>query len=188
MRPRSRRAGAGHEPRPFDGSHAPSPLRAALGRFATGVTIVTCRDAAGVAAGLTVNSFSALSLEPPLVLWSLRVESPSLPSFRAARHFAVNVLAEDQLDLARRFATGSAHKFDAGRWSPGQTGAPVLAGALAVLECERESRTSRATTCSSSARCITSPRMQGLHCCSRPVAIGAWATRCRDNPGDRRVT
>lgn len=124
---------------PFDGSHAPSPLRAALGRFATGVTIVTCSDAAGVAAGLTVNSFSALSLEPPLVLWSLRVESPSLPSFRAARHFAVNVLAEDQLDLARRFATGSAHKFDAGRWSPGQTGAPVLAGGLAVLECERES-------------------------------------------------
>jgi flavin reductase (DIM6/NTAB) family NADH-FMN oxidoreductase RutF len=124
---------------PFDGSHAPSPLRTALGRFTTGVTIVTCSDAAGVAAGLTVNSFSALSLEPPLVLWSLRIESPSLPSFRAARHFAVNVLAEHQLDLSRRFATGSTHKFDAGRWSAGHTGAPVLAGALAVLECAMES-------------------------------------------------
>lgn len=124
---------------PFDGSGAPSPLRSALGRFATGVTIVTCQDGAGVAVGLTVNSFSALSLEPPLVLWSLRIESPSLPSFRAAKHFAVNVLAEHQLELSRRFATGSAQKFEAGRWTVGQTGAPVLSGAVAVLECATES-------------------------------------------------
>jgi len=124
---------------PFDGSGACSPLRSALGRFATGVTIVTCTDAAGVAVGLTVNSFSALSLEPPLVLWSLRVESPSLPSFGAARHFAVNVLAEHQLELSRRFAAGSADKFDAGRWTVGQTGAPVLSGAVAVLECATQS-------------------------------------------------
>jgi 4-hydroxyphenylacetate 3-hydroxylase, reductase component len=123
---------------PFDGSGASSLLRSALGRFATGVTIVTCTDTAGAAVGLTVNSFSALSLEPPLVLWSLRVESPSLPSFRAARHFAVNVLAEHQLDLSRRFAAGATDRFDAGRWTEGQTGAPVLSGALAVLECSTQ--------------------------------------------------
>lgn len=124
---------------PFDGSGASSPLRSALGRFATGVTIVTCSDATGTSVGLTVNSFAALSLEPPLVLWSLRIESPSLPSFRAAGHFAVNVLAEHQLDLSRRFATTSVHKFDAGRWTTGQSGAPVLTGALAILECATES-------------------------------------------------
>jgi 4-hydroxyphenylacetate 3-hydroxylase, reductase component len=120
---------------PFDGSAASSALRSALGRFATGVTIVTCSDGAGAPVGLTVNSFSALSLEPPLVLWSLRVESPSLPSFRAARHFAVNVLAEAQVELSRRFASPSTHRFELGRWSAGHTGAPVLAGAVAVFEC-----------------------------------------------------
>ena len=122
----------------------PSPqlLRGALGRFATGVSIITCLDTAGVRVGLTANSFSALSLDPPLVLWSLRKVSPSLPAFEAAGHFAVNVLAETQVELSRRFASPQAGqgKFDEGIWSVGLGGAPVLAGCAAVFECEVASR------------------------------------------------
>lgn len=115
----------------------PRALRTVLGRFATGVTIVTCRDEAGTPVGLTANSFSALSLEPPLVLWSLRRESPLLAAFCTAPHFAVNVLAESQVDLSRRFASAAQDKFAEGAWGDGLGGAPVLSGATAVLECER---------------------------------------------------
>lgn len=120
---------------PFEGSSASAALRSSLGRFATGVTIVTCADASGARSGLTVNSFSALSLEPPLVSWALRVESPSLAAFESAGHFAVNVLAEGQLELSKRFAAHEGEKFAVGRWHAGRHGAPVLAGALAVFEC-----------------------------------------------------
>jgi len=114
----------------------PAALRAALGRFATGVTIVTCVDAAGVPVGLTANSFNALSLQPPLVLWSLRQSSPSLAAFTAASCFVVNVLSEAQVDLSRRFASPVADKFADGPWSRGEGGVPVLIGAAAVFECE----------------------------------------------------
>lgn len=126
-------------PDPLEPAAAVSPraLRGVLGRFATGVTIVTCVDGAGQRIGLTANSFNALSLEPPLVLWSLRCSSPSLGAFRAARHFAINILAESQVELSRRFASAVADKFGDGLWSAGLGGAPVLAGAAAVLECER---------------------------------------------------
>ena len=112
-------------------------LRQVLGRFATGVAIVTCRDAGGQAVGLTCKSFNALSLDPPLVLWSLRKASPSLQAFMTGRHFAVNILAEAQVDLSRRFASRQADKFAAGQWVDGRGGAPLLGGAAAVLECER---------------------------------------------------
>jgi flavin reductase (DIM6/NTAB) family NADH-FMN oxidoreductase RutF len=114
-------------------------LRAALGRFATGVTIVSCRAADGSPIGLTANSFNALSLQPPLILWSLRNVSPNLDSFVAAPHFAVNVLAENQVDLSRRFASPVPDKFAEGLWSEGLGGAPVLAGCAAVFECEQVS-------------------------------------------------
>ena len=114
---------------------APKALRQALGRFATGVTIITCRAADGAPVGLTANSFSALSLDPPLVLWSLRLASPSLPAFQAASHFAVNVLADSQVDLSRRFASPEPDKFAEGAWLPGLGDAPVLAGCAAVFEC-----------------------------------------------------
>jgi len=114
-------------------------LRAALGRFATGVTIVSCRAADGTPVGLTANSFNSLSLQPPLVLWSLRSASPNLDDFVAASHFAVNVLAENQVDLSRRFASPIADKFAEGSWTPGLGGAPVLAGCAAVFQCERVS-------------------------------------------------
>lgn len=111
-------------------------LRAALGRFATGVTIVTCLDAAGEPVGLTANSFNALSLQPPLVLWSLRRSSPSLVAFASASRFVVNVLSEAQVDLSRRFASPLPDKFVDGPWSHGEGGVPVLIGAAAVFECE----------------------------------------------------
>jgi 3-hydroxy-9,10-secoandrosta-1,3,5(10)-triene-9,17-dione monooxygenase reductase component len=132
-------------PQTLDATTAPEPLtpqvlRAALGRFATGVTIITCRDAAGQPVGLTANSFASLSLDPPLVLWSLRRVSSSLAAFEGARHFAVNVLAETQVELSRRFASSLAGKFNEGPWADGLGGAPVLAGCAAVFECASEAR------------------------------------------------
>jgi flavin reductase (DIM6/NTAB) family NADH-FMN oxidoreductase RutF len=117
----------------------PDELRQALGRFVTGVTIVTCRDGNGAPVGLTANSFNALSLEPPLVLWSLRQASSTIDAFTSASHFAINVLAADQVDLSRRFARPSSAKFDEGEWTDGQGGAPLLAGCVAVFECRRRS-------------------------------------------------
>ncbi len=114
-------------------------LRAALGRFATGVTIISCRADDGSLVGLTANSFNALSLEPPLILWSLRSASPTLDAFLAAPYFAVNVLAENQVELSRRFASPALDKFVEGPWAEGLGGAPVLAGCAAVFECEQVS-------------------------------------------------
>ncbi len=115
---------------------APRVLRSALGRFATGVTIITCLDGAtGERVGLTANSFSALSLEPPLVLWSLRHGSTIVDVFRHSANFAVNVLAESQVDLSRRFASRVVDKFADGAWSEGIAGVPVLTGSAAVFEC-----------------------------------------------------
>lgn len=110
-------------------------LRNALGRFTTGVTIATCRDALAQPVGLTANSFNALSLDPPLVLWSLRSASPALPAFTAASHFAINVLAEGQVQLSRRFASPVPDRFAQGQWAEGAGGVPVLAGCCAVFEC-----------------------------------------------------
>lgn len=123
-------------PSPFD-----SPaLRQALGRFATGVTIVTCLDAERQPLGLTVSSFNALSLLPPLVLWSLRTESPNALAFSAAEHFAVNVLAADQVALSRRFASQTRDRFDGVAWQPAPAGPPLLEGAAAQFVCARESQ------------------------------------------------
>lgn len=114
----------------------PHALRHALGRFATGVTIVTTVAPDGHPVGLTVNSFNSLSLDPPLVLWSLRRSSPNLAVFRGAARFAVNVLAEAQIELSRSFATKVAHRFAEGAWRRGDDGVPVLAGAAACFVCE----------------------------------------------------
>jgi len=119
--------------------HAHRVLRSALGRFATGVTVVSMVDDDGQWTGLTVNSFNALSLDPPLVLWSLRRESPSAPAFLGARHFAVNVLGEHQIDVSRRFASRARDRFALGDWRLGTHGAPLLLGASAAFECEAQS-------------------------------------------------
>ena len=117
----------------------PRQLRSALGRFATGVTVITTQTPSGKLEGLTANSFSALSLDPPLVLWCLRMSAPSLPSFLAAGGFAVNVLCAGQRELAPHFATASVDKFESVPFSMGEHGCPVLPGSLAVFECQTES-------------------------------------------------
>ena len=111
-------------------------LRAAFGRYATGVTLVTCVDARGQPCGLTVNSFSSLSLEPALVLWSLRLRSTQLEAFSAAPHFVVNVLRQEHKALSSHFATRPAgERFALGLWRTGLGGAPVLSDAVASFEC-----------------------------------------------------
>ena len=115
-------------------------LRRALGRFGTGVTIVTTLDATGAPVGVTANSFSSVSLEPPIVLWSLRRASPSLAAFDATGCFVINVLALEQVELSRRFASPVADKFADVDHSPGVDGLPVLAGCAAVFQCRTEQR------------------------------------------------
>lgn len=118
-------------PAPID----PRELRNALGRFATGVAVVTARAGDGRPVGLTVNSFAAVSLAPPLVAWSLAARSGSLPAFLAAPCFALHVLAEDQEGVSRRFAGPAPDRFAGLRWTPGLGGAPLLEGCLARFEC-----------------------------------------------------
>ncbi|MBK7647467.1 MAG: flavin reductase family protein [Betaproteobacteria bacterium] len=109
-------------------------LRNALGRYATGVTIVTAIDPDGHPIGLTVNSFAAVSLDPALVLWCLDNSSHNLAAFRKASHHAINVLAADQQDISNRFATWPADRFVGLPWQPGAGGAPVLPGCGATFE------------------------------------------------------
>lgn len=111
-------------------------LRACLGSFATGVTVVTAASGDELV-GVTANSFSSLSLDPPLILWSLRKQSASYPCFRDASHFAINILADDQVHLASRFATAGDNKFSSIRWRRGLGGAPVLPDTVATIECRR---------------------------------------------------
>ena len=113
-------------------------FRNALGRFATGVAIVTALDADGHPVGLTVNSFSAVSLEPPLVLWCLDNRSHNLAAFSRASHHAINILAADQEELSNRFATWPADRFAGLDWHPGVGGAPVLPSCCAVFEVANE--------------------------------------------------
>jgi flavin reductase (DIM6/NTAB) family NADH-FMN oxidoreductase RutF len=115
-------------------------LRNALGRFVTGVTVITTCTGAGRLEGLTVNSFSAVSLDPPLVLWSLRATSSCLPSFEVAGHFAVNVLAAGQSALSQQFASRGEDRFQSVIHAPGLGGCPLLSGALATFECSKEAR------------------------------------------------
>jgi flavin reductase (DIM6/NTAB) family NADH-FMN oxidoreductase RutF/DNA-binding MarR family transcriptional regulator len=119
---------------PLDDQRA---FRRALGQFATGVAIMTARSGDKLA-GVTANSFTSVSLDPPLVLWALELKAQSLPVFREAGHFAVNVLAADQVALSTRFARSSPDKFRAAEWTEGRSGAPLIAGAAAQFECVRE--------------------------------------------------
>ena len=115
-------------------------LRNALGCFGTGVAIITARASEGRAVGLTVNSFASVSLDPPLVLWSLVAHSPSLAVFQEASHFAVNVLARSQQHLALRFARSSEDKFADVVWTEGRGGAPILENVVAHFQCRNANR------------------------------------------------
>jgi flavin reductase (DIM6/NTAB) family NADH-FMN oxidoreductase RutF len=113
-------------------------LRRALGQYATGVTVVTTTDSAGTPFGMTANSFTSVSLNPPLVLWAAAKSSPSLAAFEAAPRFAVNVLASDQHHLSRQFSTSGSDKFEGVRLKPGDL--PLLEGTVAQFVCRRTER------------------------------------------------
>jgi flavin reductase (DIM6/NTAB) family NADH-FMN oxidoreductase RutF len=115
-------------------------FRTALGTFATGVTVITTRPPEGEALGITVNSFASVSLDPPLVLFSLDKASHSFGAFAAASHYVVNVLADDQQDLSRRFSKTGQHGVEGVAAEIGVGGCPRLTGALAQLECAIEAR------------------------------------------------
>jgi flavin reductase (DIM6/NTAB) family NADH-FMN oxidoreductase RutF len=113
----------------------PDQFRHGLAQFASGVTVVTTRDAAGRPLGLTVSAFCSVSLQPPLVLVCVDHQSETHAGFRASALFAVSVLAEDQEELSRRFALRGPEKFADLRLVEGTLGLPLVPGALAHLEC-----------------------------------------------------
>lgn len=125
---------------PDGGAIDPRALRDALGCFTTGVTIITALGEGGRKVGLTANSFSSVSLDPPLVSWSLSLYAPSLPVFQDASHFAVHVLARDQEHLALKFANTGEDKFAGLETEPGLGGAPLLSGAIARFQCRNSYR------------------------------------------------
>ncbi|MCU1328847.1 MAG: flavin reductase domain protein FMN-binding [Bryobacterales bacterium] len=121
-------------------SGAAEPADAALfrrvcSRFATGVTVVTTRSADGNPHGLTVNSFTSVSLDPPLVLVSIDARNQVLERFAEGASLAINVLAEDQQEISTRFAATVDDRFGGVRWAPGLLGEPVLDGCIACFEC-----------------------------------------------------
>lgn len=117
------------------GRFQPQELRRALGQYATGVAVITARGADGRRVGMTANSFTSVSMDPPLVLWCPGKNAPSLPAFTEATHFAVNVLGADQEHLCRQFSTPATDKFAELELVEGKGGTPVLPGALASFEC-----------------------------------------------------
>ena len=113
----------------------PADFRRALAHFASGVTAVTTRESSGRALGLTVTAFSAVSLEPPLVLVCVDARSETHAGFRDSGRFGVSILSEEQEEVSKQFAWGGAAKFDKIPTVEGTTGVPLVAGALAHLEC-----------------------------------------------------
>ena len=112
-------------------------FRRALGNFATGVTVVTAADHNGRKVGVTANSFNSVSLDPPLILWSIDKRSTSHDVFATATHFAVNVLAADQIDLSNNFARPKDDRFAGIEYESGHGGAPILADCSARFQCKK---------------------------------------------------
>jgi flavin reductase (DIM6/NTAB) family NADH-FMN oxidoreductase RutF len=121
----------------YRSGHDPRTLRDALGCFATGVTVVTCLSPNGAPAGLTVNSFNSVSLDPPLLLVCLDKKALSAKPLIEASHFAVNVLQTGQQPASIRFSTRDEDRFGSTPWACGEAGAPILEESLGVFECER---------------------------------------------------
>jgi flavin reductase (DIM6/NTAB) family NADH-FMN oxidoreductase RutF len=118
-------------------------FRRTLSQFATGVTVITTRSGSGTEypfVGLTASSFNSVSLDPPLVLWSMAMRANSLPMFRHGSHYIVNVLDASQLDLCKRFATLKGDRFAGVDYRLSSNGLPILANALAWFECHNRSR------------------------------------------------
>src|SRR5438876_4312677 len=115
-------------------------FRDALAQFPTGVTIVCARGPSGRYVGFTANSFNSVSLDPPLILWTIARRSGSLTAFDAAKRYAVNVLGAEQADLARRFSRPHADRFAGVAHRLGWSNAPLIAGCVAWLECRHHAR------------------------------------------------
>lgn len=122
--------------REFDTPH----FRQALSQFATGVTVITTRLADGTFLGLTASSFNSVSLDPPLVLWSLANTSSSMDTFSGNSHYVVNILSSEQAWLAEQFASRKKDRFDGVEYRLSRTGHPILVGASAWFECHNRSR------------------------------------------------
>jgi flavin reductase (DIM6/NTAB) family NADH-FMN oxidoreductase RutF len=119
----------------------PDVFRALMGRFATGVTIVTATDAEGHDRGMTVSAFASVSLQPPLVVMCIDQTASMHETLLNGEHFAVNILASTQESIARRFATTGAQQFEGIGYRSGENGVPVLNDVLAFVECRRISST-----------------------------------------------
>jgi flavin reductase (DIM6/NTAB) family NADH-FMN oxidoreductase RutF/DNA-binding IclR family transcriptional regulator len=113
-------------------------LRRCLGQFVTGVTVVTTSDANGGLVGLTANSFSSVSLDPPLILWSQRLQAASHPAFRDADRFAINILASSQVEVSNRFGSPAGKRFEGLAITRGLGDVPLINGCAAYLECRKE--------------------------------------------------
>ena len=118
----------------------PDLFRSVLGRFASGVTIVTAQDGEGRDHGMTVSAFCSVSLEPPLVLVSIGHDATMHPLVGQLEHFAVNILHSDQEALSRRFASKDVQRFEGVGFTRGESGVALLDGVLGWLECRTESR------------------------------------------------
>lgn len=110
-------------------------FRKALGQFATGVTIMTCKSSAGQYGGMTVSSFASLSLSPPLILWSIDKKSDQFVPFKTAHYYAVNILSEEQQYLSDQFSAPKDNKFGDIPFETGKYGAPIFPESLAIFEC-----------------------------------------------------
>jgi len=111
-------------------------LRNALGSFGTGVTVVTSGNNQSRLVGVTANSFSSVSLDPPIVLWSLGSASPSLDVFDTSGRFVINILSLQQIDLSKRFSSNVPNKFEGVDFSEGLEGLPVISNCVATIECK----------------------------------------------------
>jgi flavin-dependent trigonelline monooxygenase, reductase component len=120
---------------PQSGAVDSATFRRACSKYATGIAVVTVRDAEGAPQGITVNSFTSVSLDPPLILVCLELKASVLPHFRVTPYFAVNVLDETQRALSTRFAETRPDRFDGVAWTPSEHGAPLLEGVLCTMEC-----------------------------------------------------
>jgi flavin reductase (DIM6/NTAB) family NADH-FMN oxidoreductase RutF len=116
-------------------SFDPKDFRRALGKFPTGVTVITTQDKQGEWVGVTASSFNTVSIDPPLVLWSIDKGAFSLEAFTQGEHFAVNVLGNDQVDMSNRFARRGEDKFAGLKVQTGEQGCPLLPDVAAVFEC-----------------------------------------------------
>jgi flavin reductase (DIM6/NTAB) family NADH-FMN oxidoreductase RutF len=115
-------------------------FRRACGRFATGVTVATVLDKEGIPHGLTVSSFTSVSLHPPLVLVCLGHEVTVIEAFRAAHYFGINVLSDSQQKISERFARKGHDRFGGIEWERGESGVPLLPGSIAAIECKTHDR------------------------------------------------